>query len=823
MARSKDMAAPMQLQIFEPQSQESALQTGSGVNRQTKQRKRMHLSVITLQQQQQRLARQILSWTLSRSNRLTTFHHHYRVVRQEIHQRSTQSRFSTSASTSLSAPIASPQVSTATPGSSHAEQSEPDTQRNAVGKETSAKRHKWTKEMDDEIIRLHNNKVAWKEIDEKLGLPHSSCYYRYYTALDPNLEAWILPSKKPNMAMLDRLVYLVDVEKQSFEQILTRMLLKKPWVTPTMFAPQEVLDAAAQGTLPEYVAKLAPFSGSTGNGKKTPFVRINKITLINKYHEHKARLARNALRANDELFHKAIRRSVELYGENWKRVATNVDELLGQWMPSAVQKPVSAAKVASVYKSLQKTGINWCLEDDAVMIRKILQLSKEHPDILDILARPFLDKVSDMERDRQQEQQRQLWTKISIALGNHSPGQCKRRWNGLWSLKDNEKSSQSRGWHRFERYQFWLLWKHFSQHHPLEDTTANVPLTTMQDLEAACRELSFSKEIAKWMRHRNEAQCLKYFMSVTNPNLDLGIPHTPEELQELGQRARQKAQARKEETGKVRRIETRASLVDLILSKGAEPVLVKISTISREAAYSVRLDPRQPFIRSDWTEDRIRALYEVVMKAKQGVRRADFEVDWDRVVKDMELRFGVTGTVASATEGSTMADAQQQRMDVIFTPEQCRSCWMYISTEASTPFISTLTKTTAESGGDAKDEADGDDHRSSSQLQNWSDHELQLLRQGVRKFGTQWADVRAQFLPNRDISEIYRTWFSISVPASTGEGRDGDNVQAVTDRLSEPDYVGLLSALDKVGGKTAGKETADDGATGDGTAGDNRP
>ncbi|KAG0263171.1 hypothetical protein BG011_009174 [Mortierella polycephala] len=706
-------------------------------------------------------------------------------------------------------------MSVSASGPSQAIQSKPDTQRYADRKDGSAKqRRKWTKDIDDDIIRLHNEGVPWKMIDEKLGRPHSSCHHRYYSTLDPNLEAWNLPNSLPDTAMLERLVYLVDIEKQSFEQIRDRMLMNKPWKTPTKFAPQEVLDGAAQETLPKYVTKSNPFSESTRKNEETPYVLFSKVTLMNKYNEYKNRQARNVLRANEELFHKAIRRSVELYGENWKKVAMNVDELLGYWMPSTVWKPVTPAKVASKYKVLQRNGVEWSLEDDAVMVRKILQLGKERPDILDILARTLREKASDPERERQQEQQRQLWTEISIALGNHSPEQCKRRWSGLWRLNDNEKSAQSKSWHRFERYQFWMLWKHFSQHYPLEGIVPNAPLTTTQDLDAACDELSFSKEITKWMRHRSEAQCLKHFKSAVNSNLRLGIAPKEQDQQQSRQQAQQQVQAGKDEAVEVRKAETKASLVDSILSQVAEPFLLKVSTVFYANEQSMRDDDHQPIVRSDWTKEQIRALHEIVMREKQGVKRADFELNWTRIAKRMESEFRATGTVASIVEDSTMVDAQQQQLKVIFKPEQCQRCWAYISSPGSSALsVLTLAKTAAESEGDAKDEATGGDHRPFSHVQGWSDHELLLLQQGVRKYGTLWADVRAQFLPNRDISDIYRVWLSISAPASAGEGRDGDNGQVVTDRLSEPDYVGLLSALDKVGGKAAGE----------GSPGGNRP
>ncbi|KAF9951241.1 hypothetical protein BGZ72_007220 [Mortierella alpina] len=723
----------------------------------------------------------------------------------------------------------------------------------------SNKDRKWDAKTDKEIIRLHENGVPWVDIDLAMNRPPSSCYYRYHTALDPHLEAWKLPNGQPNPAMIKRLVYLVDVEKHTFWQIQDRKLMHLPWQTPTAFAPQEVLEALATSEAQSSSSGPTVTVDSAGGAQRRDdsHVIFNKIALHKKYTEYKALQAATSLRENLDLYHKAVRRGVEVYGENWKKVAECADTLLGQWLPSATKAPLTPNKVASDFRNLQRQGVEWGLEDDVVMARKILQLKKDKPGIWSILERPL---------QGQDDEQRRYWNEISLALGNHSPKQCKRRWDGLLQLADEEKSAQSKSWHRFERFQFWMLWRHLYLQN-LHLMRKDYPLNDVLELSRACGKLSFSKEISKWMRHRNKATCEKFFKSSVNSALELGI--NPSELEkylierrQTLQREKQSQQQQQQKEQKPEKQEqqekrdqdatypgstlTRAKLGDSILSQVAEPMIAKMSTISFENERSTRKDHHQRIVRSDWTVERTRALHEVVLQQKQGVQRADFELDWNRIAEQLEDKFAdersaepaatpnSTATANSKEPSRTSVQPMQQKLQLsppLFTPKQCQSCWEYISSfapsfggaAAAATALSVSPPSPLSALGSAEGVEDTISFNNSNNSnrgydrRDWSEHELLLLQQGVRKHGTSWADVRAQFLPSRSVSDLYQTWLSISVPGTAGTAaskggsettpRDGGDV-IVADRLSEPDYVGLLSALEKAGGggMTAGEE-----------------
>ncbi|KAF8934020.1 hypothetical protein BGZ47_010561 [Haplosporangium gracile] len=660
-----------------------------------------------------------------------------------------------------------------------------------------------SKEVDKEILRLVRANTAWKDIDAALNLPHSKAHHRYHTHLDPALKAWKLPNGQPNLALQDRLVYLVEVEKLSFAQIEKYRLMYEPWKTPTAFAPTEVLEAAGV-TLesPEAGAEGAAVTedSSGDRPRKNSGGPFNRVRLQWKYNSLKSVAAANTLRENEHLIRRAIQRSVELYGENWKAVAAHADSLLDQWIkPALPRNPLTPTKVATEFRNFQRTGVDWGLEDDVVMTRKILALSQNQSDILHILTKPFSENGQQSKQGvaLDQEQQRQHWTEISVAVGSHSPVQCQRRWKGLWNLHDDDKSAQSKSWHRFERFQYWMLWKYFNQQKRDMDGTK---LMDTEALQAACEELSHSKEIARWMRHRTEAQCRKFFRSsirsVLNPSQDklATMPNTIVFVPSSSPTA---------STSQIRLFESKESLANAIIAELVDPLLIKMSVVSAESKDSTRGDHQQPLVRSEWTPDRIRTLNEIIVQEKQGVQRADFELDWDKIAQALEQRYaaGSSDALSEATTATSTRSLIVPQPSLPFTAKQCQSCWEYIST-IPTGNKSAATSTSSDSSTTATTTTlEG----KKSAVQGWSENELLLLQQGVRKHGTLWADIRAQFLPKKDISDLQRAWFSISGPSpsrNSDQGGAENNAAsaAAVDRLSEPDYVGLLSALDKVGG-----------------------
>ncbi|KAG0225886.1 hypothetical protein B0O80DRAFT_465869 [Mortierella sp. GBAus27b] len=729
---------------------------------------------------------------------------------------------------------------------------------------------------DREIIRLFKEGVPWRTIDETLGRPHSYSYRRYYGYLDPEIyKAWNLKDGRVDENMLKRLAYLVEVEKQSFSDIETRYLMNRPWQTPTPYASPEVLKAASNAGIK---APSMP-SNRFMKQRQANDYKFNKVSLHQKYMDYKNSLAENRNRLNMELSDRAILRSVELYGQNWKKVAQHADLLLDQWTltkaatnntldPSSKnmefkdlipeREPLNPNRAAKIYQKVERKGVRWGLQDDAVMTRKILELGQTRPDILDVLDRPWRESTD----DPNQQQQLKYWQEISIALGNHSPIHCKRRWDGLRNLQDEDKSSQSKSWHRLERFQYWMLWHHYYQQRRLQSPDLSRPdkdpLNTIKGLQDVCEELAFGKDIAKWLRHRTREQCEKLFTGFVNDILDLGI--APHQVLQLRQERRLKQkQLRKEmmeqsgETQPLPKMEleprvifdSRTSLLNSIFDKVAVPELLHMSTAKQVTAEgaetttttSPNLDGQSDsstLVRPDWTLDRIRVLCEIVMQAKQGVQRGDFELDWSRIADQLKRKLDVREENASSSSSSSLPPSsilsptgdslnlseqqlyQQHHSNI--SSIQCKNCWEYIispGAAASSSGMSLLpgpSSSSSNSDGDAQSSSRAD--HDGDQLGDWSDYELLLLQKGVRKFGNEWVTIRAQFLPKRNVSELQQAWMIIRTPAGSSEDQEKqdqaaegpDGAAATTrlqrghiNRLSDADYSTLLSALDKVG------------------------
>ncbi|KAF9428535.1 hypothetical protein BGZ94_002020 [Podila epigama] len=645
---------------------------------------------------------------------------------------------------------------------------------NSESGNVSRNKFKWDKETDEMIIKLHGQKRSWKEIDLALGRPPSSCYNRYYTALDPNLEAWTLVNGKQNLAMLQRLEYLVDVKKLQFSTIEKERLLDEFIVT----------------------RKGGPIRTQTGGSKHKGNAIINKVTMQKKYKDFKIMQAKQAFMQEEAEVTKAIRRNVEIYGENWIKVAAAMEDHFKRWdaknsgseaskqNAKKNRRRMTPAYAAELYASLQQKGNRWGLEDDVVMARKVLHLSQTHPNILEILApkTPSVDSSDETENEARTTKEfkdgggdlsDQYWREIAIALGNHSPEQCKERWQGLWRLHDEEKSAQSKMWHRFEKLQFWTIWQHFYRIHRSKDGGAqnHKPLGEFTKL---CEELSFAKEISRWMRHRNTEQCVKHFTTVVRQGI---MPANPERAVKEQPRSReermklklanQKAQEERDQmflTWSGINLDQN-TLLDLIHDKVAALTVTKLSQINPGDALSTRNDPQQAIVRSDWTLERIHTLQDMVLKEKQGVQRSDSDLDWDQIARRLE-------------EIEKKRPERQSNNDTIYmSAKHCQKCWTYLSDSIR------------HSGNDRMNSSDGNASAVDGGRQEWSDLEIKLLHQGVRRYGTSWADIRAQFLPNRDVSELYPQWRRL---VAQGSGKEG------VDRLLEPDFVGLLSALDRV-------------------------
>jgi hypothetical protein len=130
---------------------------------------------------------------------------------------------------------------------------------------------------------------------------------------------------------------------------------------------------------------------------------------------------------------------------------------------------------------------------------------------------------------------------------------------------------------------------------------------------------------------------------------------------------------------------------------------------------------------------------------------------------------------------------------------QCKNCWEYIispGAAASSSGLSLLpgpSPSSSNNDGDAQSSSRAD--HDGDQLGDWSDYELLLLQKGVRKFGNEWATIRAQFLPKRNVSELQQAWMVIRTPAATAGSSEDQEKQ---DQAAEgPDGAAATTRLQR--------------------------
>ena len=687
----------------------------------------------------------------------------------------------------------------------------------------------WNPDLDKQLLELYRARIAWRDIDLEMGLPYSASHHRFHTALDPNLQPWLLPNGQPNEEMLRYLMYLRDQEKLQFNDIAKLELMREPWPIPDPFLETKPLQ------------QKKPLEG-----KEDAFLPIHRVAIVQKYTAYRSFLNRTKDVDQHSRLLEAIHRGFELYGENWIRVAAYADSQMERWSGrerraskvgqvggvssetrTAIATEPSTAE--ALYRGSLKHGTRWGLEDDLVMVRQVIDLYRRIPKTRRIIGPPSGD-TSTGEGVDSLLAKTEIWETIASTLGNHTPQQCQRRWNDLLKIEDRDKSSQTTSWHRFERFQFWMVWSYLIQDQKqgrqvLKELRRSRPLKMRNTTVVAemCRELALAKDVSKWLRHRSQNDCERYFLTTVNHTLNFKIPLAAVK----GQQTR--------DIYIPTELRTADELLRLIEGSVAKPLLDKMTNISE----SILNDPHQNVVRPNWTEAKLQTLQELVMEQKEGVFKADFQIDWNRISRELESRSNeeddllppalmelAKSTIKAKPElSSPPPQTDQEAVStkvVLSTPryysaEQCRSCWEFLSAQSG--------RLGVQPGRRVANTYDSKNSSSNVQQDDgWTDLEVMLLKQGVRRYGNNWADVRAQFLPRRDVSDLHQKWKKLSVAApavpasfstssssfksSSSPSSSAGNTAAAAekiDRLSDPDYVGLLSALDKISGDTDGK------------------
>ncbi|KAF9157320.1 hypothetical protein DFQ26_008850 [Actinomortierella ambigua] len=690
---------------------------------------------------------------------------------------------------------------------------------------------------------MSREKAPWRLIAQETGLSVEDCQRLFYTKLDWRAPYyWTIDGHpgRPDKAQIARLVYLVEHEGYTFDEIAERRLLYKriaknghylryyhPLVLEHKYA--EVVRhrkrlqrqrMAELGHLPEHVVLLRAVElfgqdweriaqhTNTEMARAHEVERAKCVTLLDRF---RSRLAAAVAAATADKPNRDAR--------GIKQLETELAELESEVAKQQDPGWLSAETAQSLFHKVQRRhGQVWTTEDDALLVYMILETMRQHH-----WRTPTQVPSSLSSLDRGNDPTTwAYWAQVANALGNHTPRQCLQRWRAMSTLDDRSKQVSNARWQRFEVCQFWMAWDFLvsqpqilqkiqasfrdvvgSADPRLHDITA--PATGMGTrtkartaakvkeqpelgplMKEVVQVLSLSQYAAAFQRNRGADQCQHRFEStvrklLSRPKNDAKKPASKPSSLNAGAIF---IQAIQEQNVDLIIHFIRTAVVDPLLTRSLQKLAESPSedaVAAEENCESLATFPKEYRLRSLWSPTLRKRLQWRVIEAKGGIKIADEDIDWDEIAEQLtkEAPNGEDGRVPNITS------------------QQCLSTWRYIlaehdlleaeETEAQVDVKGTCLQTS--SGRQA--EGLEDDNRQSKQApkqRRWLEHEIVSLEIGVRRFGTIWADVRAQYLPGRTISEIHQKWFEIS------SGTAVDPTPAL-DRAQEEDYQTLMHAL----------------------------
>ncbi|KAI9239309.1 MAG: hypothetical protein BYD32DRAFT_459873 [Podila humilis] len=302
--------------------------------------------------------------------------------------------------TRLSAMIHKAQVQAADALSNRFKIVQPFTVTEASIKSKTLVRPSWDKDMDQRIIDLLQEGKTWPQIGVAMDRPYSSCYTRYYTALDPSLkDAWT-PEK---IEMLNKLAK----EGKSWKHIgkdlgIRPLACKAKWADLGKLASTETQKSATSSdnssSAPSPAVRVVAFS-------KAESLMI--IDLVEKYGQEDKW---------DRILKDFQQQSLDIASHRSR---------ISSWTKRRIQD-ITADNLRHQFMRLSRTKVLWTFDQETSLIQQVLKLGTDD------------DK----------------WKEIAKRTGFHSPEECRSHWKQL----DMPVNLNSTGWTKVEQSTFWELW-----------------------------------------------------------------------------------------------------------------------------------------------------------------------------------------------------------------------------------------------------------------------------------------------------------------------------------------------------------------------------
>ncbi|KAG0234069.1 hypothetical protein BGW42_006935 [Actinomortierella wolfii] len=712
------------------------------------------------------------------------------------------------------------------------------------------------------ISRMCREKAPWRLIAQETGLAVEECQRLFYTKLDWRVPYyWSINGQRnhPDKEQIARLIHLVEEEGYSFDEIADRRLLSKRvderryirYYHPAVLEQKyrEILQQRKlrrrmmdQEHLPHHELLIRSWLLRSFELFGHDWERIAERTnaeMAEWYDRKRSRLANRLERERA--------RSGDNPTKHQKKIIKRVEKDLARFekdFAEQVPAPLTAEKAQILCQKIRRQDQPWTADDDAVLVYTILEKMQRYHWLTP--AQVPLTYKKDTADD--------CWVQVANAVGNHTPEQCLKRWQAMVTLDYNSKLASTAQWHRFEGCQFWMAWRFFvSQPQILKEIQENFggqitallesaepmkssPATTRLSTRTAtdskltvyvdsikctdrtaeiesrdigehlqsdghdrlltevARVFSLSHLVAAFQRNRGADQCQKYFEGALKKLLIRSTIGSKNEKRQMpnAEAVLNKAIQEQDALGVIHFIRT--AVVDPLLAKTLQHVtdVEKDLAITEEDSSKLVTVPKEHRLRSLWSPSLRNRLLWLVIAAKEGVKIPDEDVDWDEIASQL------------------LKDAQKrdpgQRLPNI-SPQHCFSTWRYITCEHDL-FEAEEMKAEVDDQEQSSEQPRNECLSGASgrhpQQQVWLDHEIVSLKLGVRRFGTSWADIRAQFLPRRQISEIHQKWFEIS-DKEEDKGASKTDEKSTLGRAHDEDYQALMHAL-KISIKPANPE-----------------
>ncbi|KAF9963921.1 hypothetical protein BGZ70_007105 [Mortierella alpina] len=288
-----------------------------------------------------------------------------------------------------------------------------------------AKKPVWDATADQTIQEMVEAGQSWPEIGRALNRPYSSCYSRYYSTLDPELQTvW------------------TDETVQRLKELASQGLPWKQVGQELKLRPLACRSKWSELGKPMSESLSRPHLAGSTSSSSHPIVANSTLSAgsIDMSGDEKRTGTRPKTIAFSQEESRTVLELAEKHGEEaWDRVLQDFQERYLQPIEPSLPQPtlksrrqsnkrisqITAENLRLQHTRLSRSKLLWTFDQETILIQQVLRLGTEGH-----------------------------WDEIAQRTGFHSPQACRTRWKEL----DMPVNPNPVGWSKLEQAAFWTLW-----------------------------------------------------------------------------------------------------------------------------------------------------------------------------------------------------------------------------------------------------------------------------------------------------------------------------------------------------------------------------